>query len=95
LNKIDENWDLFEHKTKIMIYLKKLNKNLDQKGILTYKLLIMVSYESVKTLILLGGNIFMSSSCGVGGFFMNELCYTIMCYMSYMLICLLCDVIHG
>ena len=34
----------------------------------------------------------------VGGFFfffMNELCYVILCYMSYMLMCLLCDVIHG
>jgi len=35
LNKIDENWDLFEHETKIMTYLKKLDENWDQKGILT------------------------------------------------------------
>jgi len=35
LNKIDENWDLFEHKTKIRTYLKKLDENWDQKGILT------------------------------------------------------------
>ena len=36
MNKIDENWDLFEHKTKIRTYLKKLDKNWDQKGILTF-----------------------------------------------------------
>ena len=36
MNKIDENWDLFEHKTKIRAYLKKLDENWDQKGILTY-----------------------------------------------------------
>jgi len=36
LNKINENWDLFEHKTKIRTYLKKLDENWDQKGILTY-----------------------------------------------------------
>jgi len=36
LNKIDENWDLFEHKSKIRTCLKKLDKNWDQKGILTY-----------------------------------------------------------
>jgi len=24
---IDENWDLFEHKTKIRTYLKKLDEN--------------------------------------------------------------------
>jgi len=35
LNKIDENWDLFEHKTKIKTYLKKLNENWNQNGILT------------------------------------------------------------
>jgi len=35
LNIIDENWDLFEHKTKIRTYLKKLDENWDQKGILT------------------------------------------------------------
>jgi len=27
LNKIDENWDLFEHNTKIRTYLTKLDKN--------------------------------------------------------------------
>jgi len=31
LNKIDENWDLFEHNTKIRTYLKKFGK----KNILT------------------------------------------------------------
>ena len=31
----------------------------------------------------------------VGGFFINELCYIIICYVSYMLICLLFDVIHS
>jgi len=31
LNKIDENWDLFEHKTKIKTYLKKLDENWDKK----------------------------------------------------------------
>jgi len=36
LNKIDENWDLFEHKTKIRTYLKKLDENRYQKGILTF-----------------------------------------------------------
>jgi len=36
LNKIDENWDLFEYKTKIMTYLKKLDENWDQKDILTF-----------------------------------------------------------
>jgi len=40
LNKIDENWDLFEHKTKIRTYLKKLDENWDQKGILTIILLL-------------------------------------------------------
>jgi len=35
LNKIDENWDLFEHKTKIRTYLIKLDKTWDQKCILT------------------------------------------------------------
>jgi len=37
LNKIDENWDLFEHKNKIMTYLTKLDENWNQKGILTFK----------------------------------------------------------
>jgi len=42
----------------------------------------------------------MSSSCGVENIywwilFMNELCYILICYVSYMLICLLCDMIHG
>jgi len=41
LNKIDENWDLFEHKTKIRTYLKKLDKNWDQKGILTFKIIML------------------------------------------------------
>jgi len=36
LNKIDENWDLFEHETKIKTYLKKLDENWDEKSILTY-----------------------------------------------------------
>ena len=35
MNKIDENWDLFEHKTIIRTYLTKLNENWDKKGILT------------------------------------------------------------
>ena len=35
LNKIQENQNLFEHKTKIRTYLKKLNENWDQKDILT------------------------------------------------------------
>jgi len=35
LNKINKNWDLFEYKTKIRTYLKKLDENWDQKGILT------------------------------------------------------------
>jgi len=35
LNKIDENYNLFEHKTKTMTYLKKFDENWDQKGILT------------------------------------------------------------
>jgi len=39
LNKIDENWDLFEHKTKIMTNLKKFDENWDQKGILTFLIL--------------------------------------------------------
>jgi len=34
LNKIDENWNLFEHKTKIMTYLKNLTK-IGKKIILT------------------------------------------------------------
>jgi len=38
LNIINENWDLFEHKTKIRTYLKKLDENWDQKGILTINL---------------------------------------------------------
>jgi len=37
LNKIDKNWDLFDHKTKIRTYLIKLDKNWDQKCILTYE----------------------------------------------------------
>jgi len=36
LNKIEENWDIFEHKTKIRTYLKKFDENWDQKGILTF-----------------------------------------------------------
>jgi len=36
LNKIAENWDLFEHKTKIRTYLTKLDANWDQKGILRW-----------------------------------------------------------
>jgi len=36
LNKIDENCDLFEHKIKIRTYLKKFDKNWDQKNILTF-----------------------------------------------------------
>jgi len=39
LNKIDENWDLFEHKTKIRTCFKKLDENWDQKGILTIYIL--------------------------------------------------------
>ena len=35
MNKIDKNWDLFEHKTKIRTCFKKLDENWDQKGILT------------------------------------------------------------
>jgi len=35
LNKIDENWYLFEHKNKIKTYLTKFDDNWDQKGILT------------------------------------------------------------
>jgi len=42
LNKIDENWDRFEHKTKIRTYLKKLDENWDQKGILTIMLLMFM-----------------------------------------------------
>jgi len=38
LNKIDENWDLFEHKTKIKTYLTKLDENWDQKDSLTLSL---------------------------------------------------------
>jgi len=33
---IEQNWDLFEHKTKIRTYLKKLDENWDQKGVLTF-----------------------------------------------------------
>jgi len=39
LNKIDKNWDLFEHKTKIRTCFKKLDENWDQKGILTLRIL--------------------------------------------------------
>jgi len=35
LNKIDKNYDLFEHKNKIRTDLTKLDENWDQKGILT------------------------------------------------------------
>jgi len=35
LNKIDENWNLFEHKTKIRTYLTKVDENWAQRGILT------------------------------------------------------------
>jgi len=35
LNKIDENWDLFEHKNKIMIDLTNLDENWEKKVILT------------------------------------------------------------
>ena len=34
--KINENYDLFEHKNKIRIDLTKLNENWDQKGVLTF-----------------------------------------------------------
>jgi len=37
LNKIYENWNLFEHKSKIKIYLTKLDQNWDQQDILTKK----------------------------------------------------------
>jgi len=37
LNKIDENRDLFEHQNKTRTNLTKLDKNCDQKGILTLK----------------------------------------------------------
>jgi len=33
---IEQNWDLFENKTKISTYLKKLDENWEQKGILTF-----------------------------------------------------------
>ena len=36
LNKIDEIQNLFEHKIKIMTYLKKLDENGDKKDILTF-----------------------------------------------------------
>jgi len=35
LNKINENWDLFEHKAKIITDLTKLDENWDNKNILT------------------------------------------------------------
>ena len=47
MNKIDENWDLFEHKTKIRTYLKKLDENWDQKGILTYLLNLQMLMKKV------------------------------------------------
>jgi len=37
LNKVDENYDIFEYKNKIRTYLTKLDENLDKKDILTYK----------------------------------------------------------
>jgi len=42
LNKIDENWDLFEYKTKIRTYLKKFDENWDQKDILTIYIYIYI-----------------------------------------------------
>jgi len=45
LNIIDENWDLFEHKTKIRTYLKKLDENWDQKGILTNNKIQLVTIK--------------------------------------------------
>jgi len=36
MNKIDENWDIFEHKNKIRTDLTKLDENWDQKSILTF-----------------------------------------------------------
>jgi len=36
LNKIDENWYLFEHKIKITAYLTKLDEYWNQKGIFTF-----------------------------------------------------------
>ena len=46
LNKIDENQDLFEHKTKIRTYLKKLDENWKQKVILTKNLRCYVYFEA-------------------------------------------------
>ena len=40
--KINQFWDLFEHKTKIRTYLKKLDENWDQKGILTLIIIVCV-----------------------------------------------------
>jgi len=48
LNKIDENWDLFEHETKIRTYLKKLDENWDQNGILTFKKLMKFNCKQFK-----------------------------------------------
>jgi len=45
LNKIDENWDLFEHKTKIRTYLKKLDENRYQKGILTFNFIFYFQHN--------------------------------------------------
>ena len=39
MNKIDENWDLFEHKTKIRTYLKELDENWDKKKYFNLELL--------------------------------------------------------
>jgi len=49
LNKIDENWDLFEHKTKIRTCFKKLNENWNQKGILTIKLKLIALSRVINT----------------------------------------------
>jgi len=58
LNKIDENWDIFEHKTKIRTYLKKFDENWDQKSILTnnkikYVTFLLLCIEKLNVLYLL------------------------------------------
>jgi len=40
LNKIDENWNLCEHKNKIKTFLTKVDENWDQNGILTFIVLV-------------------------------------------------------
>ena len=71
MNKIDENWDQFEHKTKIRTYLKKIDENWDQKDILTFKLYFLHKYVFYQIIVLLLKETQIVNSCDI----LNWGCY--------------------